>query len=293
MKKTLAITVGDPAGIGPEIVRKALRSPLLPKGVLYKVIGLEASDSIPPGKLSPASATLAWAALEESITLWKTGKVHGIVTAPIHKENMTSIGFPFPGHTEYFSKACGIANEKTVMAFYDKTFCVALCTAHLPLSIALQSLNSSRVVETGKIFGNFLKKIGYRKPRIAIAGINPHAGEKGLFGLEEKRILLPAIRKLKDLGWTLSEPLPPDTVFYEASQGKFDGVIAHYHDQGLIPFKLLAFDRGVNVTLGLPLIRTSPDHGTALALAGKNKANSESMVQAIRLAVKLMLDRSF
>ena len=288
MRKTLAITVGDAAGIGPEIIRKALLSPLLPKGIHYQVIGLEAASSIPPGKLSRASATIAWAALEESLSLWKSGAVQGIVTAPIHKENMNSIGFPYPGHTEYLSQACGIPNEKTVMAFYDQTFCVALCTAHLPLATALQSLKSARVIETTKIFGAFLKKIGKKNPRMAVAGINPHAGENGLLGNEEKKILRPAIRKLQSLGWNLSSPLPPDTVFYQAAQGKFDGVIAHYHDQGLIPFKLLAFERGVNVTLGLPLVRTSPDHGTALNIAGKNKANPESLIQAIQLAAKLI-----
>ena len=289
MKKTIAITVGDPAGIGPEIIQKALRSPRLPRGVRFHVIGLEAAQSIKPGKLSSASATIAWAALEEALVLWKTGQVQGIVTAPIHKENMASIGFPFPGHTEYFSNACKVPDQKTVMAFYDRSFCVALCTAHLPLTTALQSLTRTRIVETGKIFGTFLNKIGFKKPKMAMAGLNPHAGENGLLGLEEKKMIFPAVRKLQELGWQVSGPFPPDTVFYQASHGKFDGVIAHYHDQGLIPFKLLAFDRGVNVTLGLPLVRTSPDHGTALDLAGKNKANPESLIEAMRLAAKLLL----
>ena len=288
MKKTIAITVGDPAGIGPEIIQKALQSSRMPRGIQLKVIGLETAKSIHPGKLSAASATIAWAALEEALSLWKAGQIHGIVTAPIHKENMASIGFPFPGHTEYFSNACNIPDEKTVMAFYDRSFCVALCTAHLPLSTALQSLNRSRIIETGKIFGNFLKMIGKKKPRIAMAGINPHAGENGLLGQEENKMILPAVHKLQKLGWQVSGPFPPDTVFHQASHGKFDGVIAHYHDQGLIPFKLLAFDRGVNVTLGLPLVRTSPDHGTALDLAGKNKANPESLIEAIRLAATLL-----
>lgn len=288
MKKTIAITVGDPAGIGPEIIQKALQSSQMPRGIQLKVIGLEAAKSIRPGKLSSASAMIAWAALEEALSLWKAGQIHGIVTAPIHKENMASIGFPFPGHTEYFSNACKIPDKKTVMAFYDRSFCVALCTAHLPLSTALQSLNRSRIIETGKIFGTFLKKIGYKNPKIAMAGLNPHAGENGLLGQEENKMILPAVKKLQALSWQVSGPFPPDTLFHQASHGKFDGVIAHYHDQGLIPFKLLAFDRGVNVTLGLPLVRTSPDHGTALDLAGKNKANPESLIEAIRLATKLL-----
>jgi 4-hydroxythreonine-4-phosphate dehydrogenase len=288
MKKTLAITVGDPAGIGPEIVEKALQSPRIPRGIAFRVLGMEAARSIRPGKLSPASATIAWAALEESLSLWKSGAVQGIVTAPIHKENMASVGFPFPGHTEYFSHACGIPDHQTVMSFYDKTFSVALTTAHLPLTDAIRQIRTPRIVKTGKILGAFLKKIGIQKPRIAMAGLNPHAGENGLLGFEEKKIIQPASAQLRRAGWNVSDPLPPDTVFHLAQQGKFDAVIAHYHDQGLIPFKLIAFDRGVNVTLGLPLIRTSPDHGTALDLAGKKKANPESMIEAIRLAAKLI-----
>ncbi|MES2310406.1 MAG: 4-hydroxythreonine-4-phosphate dehydrogenase PdxA [Verrucomicrobiota bacterium] len=288
MKKTIAITVGDPAGIGPEIIQKALRSSSLPRNIHFRVIGLEAARAIRPAKLSSASATIAWAALEEAVSLWKSGAVQGIVTAPIHKENMASIGFSFPGHTEYFSYQCGVSDEKTVMAFYEKRFCVGLTTAHLPLADAIQNISTRRIVETGKILGTFLKKIGIKKPRIAMAGINPHAGENGLLGSEEKKIIFPASQKLRLAGWNVSDPLPPDIVFHLANQGKFDGVIAHYHDQGLIPFKLIAFDRGVNVTLGLPLVRTSPDHGTALDLAGKNKANPESMIEALRLAARLI-----
>lgn len=288
MPKTIAITVGEPAGIGPELIDRVMRSSQLPKGIRFHILGLEAARSIKPGKLSSASATIAWAALEESVALWKSKKIDAIVTAPIHKENMSSIGFPFPGHTEFFSKACGVLDEKTVMAFYDKRFCVALTSAHLPLKKAIQNISTKRIVETGKIFGKFLQKIGIPKPRLAMSGLNPHAGENGLFGNEDQKIILPASRQLQKAGWKITAPLPPDTVFHQASLGKYNGVIAHYHDQGLIPFKLVAFDQGVNVTLGLPLIRTSPDHGTALDLAGKNKANPQSLLQAIHLAARML-----
>lgn len=288
MPKVIALTVGDAAGIGPEIIRKALRSIRLPRGIEILPIGLESAKSISPGKLSKASATLAWASLNESIRLWKAGKVHGIVTAPIHKENMASIGFSFPGHTEFFSHHCGVPDEKTVMAFYDRQYRVALVSAHEPLEKAVRSVQQSRIIATTKIFGAFLEKIDRRKPLLAMAGLNPHAGENGLFGNEEKKYILPAVLKLRKMGWQVTDPLSPDTLFCPSSWEKYDGIIAHYHDQGLIPFKMVAFDRGVNVTLGLPLVRTSPDHGTALNLAGKNRASAQSMIEAIQLAARLI-----
>jgi 4-hydroxythreonine-4-phosphate dehydrogenase len=287
-RPVIAVTIGEPAGIGPEVIRKALRSSMLPRGVEFRVLGAEAARSIRPGKLTAASARIAWEALEESVALWKHGQVQAIVTAPIHKENLSQVGFPFPGHTEFFSARCGLLESDGVMAFYDKQFSVALVTAHCSLREALKKVTSERVVQTTILFEKFLRKILGRRPRLAMAGVNPHAGEGGLFGEEERRELMPALKALTRKKINIEGPFPPDTIFNRAAAGDFDGVVAMYHDQGLIPFKLLAFDQGVNVTLGLPLIRTSPDHGTALEIAGKGKAKSSSMLAALQLAAQMV-----
>lgn len=284
---TLAITLGDPGGIGPEIVRQALRDPRLPLGFRYHICGEQKSRYILPGRLSRESARVAVHALEEAFALWKTGAVQGIVTAPIHKANMARIGFRYPGHTEYFAAKCHVPMGKTVMAFYHPRWSLALVSAHCPLRKAIQSLSVKRIVLVAERLIELLKTTGKTAPRIAIAGLNPHAGENSLLGSEEKRFILPAIAQLRKSGCNVVGPHAPDSVFRRAEQGEFDGVVAAYHDQGLIPFKLLHFSTGVNITLGLPLIRTSPDHGTAVDLAGTGRADYGSMLAAIRLAAKI------
>lgn len=281
----IGLTIGEPAGIGPEIISQALRSPRLPRGFRYEIIGSAAG--VTPGRLTRTSARLAYQALQEAATRWKKGGLAAIVTAPIHKENLARVGFRFPGQTEFFEQAAGAKPNQAVMVLTDPRLTVALCSTHCSLRQALQKLTVRQVVHTARETANFFQVLGRQPIRLAVAGVNPHAGENGLFGEEEARILTPAIRQLQNQGLDVTGPFSPDTVFHRAKEGEFTAVICAYHDQGLIPFKLLAFTTGVNVTLGLPLIRTSPDHGTALELAGKQRANARSMVEAIRLAARL------
>jgi 4-hydroxythreonine-4-phosphate dehydrogenase len=278
----IGITIGDPAGIGPEIVQKALSSNLLPQDFQYKVFG--DLNAHPPGILTPQSALAAYQALQEAFNAWKKKEIIAIVTAPIHKANLASIGFSFPGHTEYFCHACGLPPERAIMVLHDRKLSVALLSIHVPLSQAEKYYTEDRIIYTAKLYAKFLSTVHHNPYKIALAGINPHAGEEGNIGTEECRIGIAAIQKLQKSGIPISGPYSPDTLFYRALQGEFQGIIAAYHDQGLIPFKLLCFHTGVNVTLGLPLIRTSPDHGTALDIAGRNIANPTSMIAAIQLA---------
>ena len=283
---TIGLTIGDPAGIGPEVIRKALRDPQLPRGFRYRVIG-DASGVV-PGKPSRLSARKALAALEESVRLWKAGEISAIVTGPVQKENLAAIGFEFPGQTEFFAARCGTRREP-VMVLTDPKLTVALVSTHCSLRNAVRRLSAPKIVRVARETDLFLRQLGIRRPRLALAGVNPHAGENGLFGDEEAGILKPALAAARRAGLDVEGPFSPDTIFHRATKKKeFDAVICMYHDQGLIPFKLLAFASGVNVTLGLPLIRTSPDHGTALDLAGKNKADASSMAASIRLAGRLV-----
>jgi 4-hydroxythreonine-4-phosphate dehydrogenase len=282
----IGITLGDPAGIGPEVIKKALRDPHLPRGFRYEVIGAT-PKRVRLGRSTRVTAQYAWNALETAFQHWKKGEIAAIVTGPVQKETLAAIGFRWPGQTEFFAARCKHKPTDAVMVLTDPKLTVALCTTHASLRAALRSLTPGKVRHVTTQTAQFLKRLGISKPRIAIAGINPHAGENGLFGDEEKWILRPAIAALQKKRLAVTGPHSPDTVFYHASQGKFDAVVCAYHDQGLIPFKLLAFTTGVNVTLGLPVIRTSPDHGTALEIAGKNRADHRSMLAAIQLACKL------
>ncbi|MEO7166867.1 MAG: 4-hydroxythreonine-4-phosphate dehydrogenase PdxA [Chthoniobacterales bacterium] len=283
----IGLTLGDPAGIGPEIIRAALASGKLPEAE-YQLLG--AADGHSLGKPTPESARAALAALEESARLALAGEVDAIVTGPIHKARMYEIGFEFPGQTEFFAARCGVKNFAMLLTGAGLT--VALVTTHIPLARVAESLRTSEIVRVGRLLANFLTRRG--TARIAVAGLNPHAGESGTLGREEIEIITPAIdelnHRLLDTGHSslsFSGPLSPDTVFHRAVEGEFDAVLCMYHDQGLIPLKLHAFHEGVNVTLGLPLPRTSPDHGTAFEIAGQGIARPESMIAAIRLAVEL------
>jgi 4-hydroxythreonine-4-phosphate dehydrogenase len=289
----IAITLGDPAGIGPEVVAKTLRDRRLPRGFRFVVLGVEQGRGIQPGKLTRASARVAWKALEEATQGCLQGKFTAMVTGPVQKESLAQIDPQFVGQTEFLARRSGRPDEAAVMVLTDPKLTVALCTNHCSLVDALKRLNSDHIVYVAEQVSLFLKKSGIERPRLALAGVNPHAGEHGLFGDEETRILAPALEKLHQSGVQVSGPHSPDTVFHHAHQGAYDAVICAYHDQGLIPFKLVAFTSGVNVTLGLPIIRTSPDHGTALGLAGRNKADHRSMLAAVRLACRLVgVDRA-
>lgn len=287
---TIGITIGDPAGVGPEVIEKALHSGQLRRGFRYEVIGQR--NKIKPGRSTKSSAQIALHALDDATRRWKSGEIAAIVTGPIQKETMSSIGFPYPGHTEYFAAQCGVKADDVVMMLTDKKLRVALCSTHCSLVDAVRQLNVPKIVHVTRVSADFLHRIGIRKPRLALAGVNPHAGEKGLFGDEECRILQPALEELKHWEraeqFTITGPHSPDTVFHRAVQGEYDTVVCAYHDQGLIPFKLLAFNTGVNISLGLPLIRTSPDHGTALDIAGKGVADPRSMIEAINLATRIL-----
>ena len=284
--RTIGLTLGDAAGIGPEIIAAALASGRLDAGFEYRVIG--SVHGAQPGQPNEETARAARAALEESVRLALAGEIAAVVTGPIHKARMQAIGFAFPGQTEFFAHRAG--EENFAMCLTGGALTVALVTAHIPLRAVAESLSSSEIIRVGLLLANFLRLRLDRMPRLAIAGLNPHAGESGVLGREEIEIIEPAVALLRgELGDAAecSGPLSPDTVFHRAAGGEFDGVLCMYHDQGLIPLKLHAFDAGVNVTLGLPFPRTSPDHGTAFEIAGQGRARPDSMIAAINLAAEL------
>lgn len=294
MQKRIGITLGDPAGIGPEIVRAALASNRLPDSAEFRVIGCDKGCT--PGQPTSKTAQAARAALEEAVTLARNGDIDAVVTGPIHKARMYEIGFEFPGQTEFFASRCGVKNFAMLLTGGQLT--VALVTTHIPLQSVADALTQNEIVRVGLLLEIFLRQRHNRAPRIAVAGLNPHAGESGALGREEIEVIAPAVEALKatvplpDIDRALfAGPFSPDTIFHHAAAGDWDGVLCMYHDQGLIPLKLHAFHDGVNVTLGLPFPRTSPDHGTAFEIAGKGLARPDSMIAAINLAAELVLKR--
>ena len=289
-KPRIGITLGDCAGIGPEIVDLALKSDRLARLADYQIIGKYPDCT--PGHPTAETARAAAAALEEAVTLARRGKLDAIVTGPIHKARMYEVGFKFPGQTEFLAERCGVKNF--AMCLTGGKITVALVTTHIPLRKVPRALKQSEIVRVGLLLADFLRCRGKSAPRIAVAGLNPHAGESGKLGPEEIEIIAPAVAELNQSLLTSHQspsvftgPHSPDTVFHRAIEGEFDAVLCMYHDQGLIPLKLHAFHEGVNVTLGLPFPRTSPDHGTAFEIAGKGIARPDSMIAAINLAVEL------
>lgn len=282
-RPVLGLTPGDPAGVGPEIIRACLEDPQLPTACDYRVIG--AMDGFPKGKLDVASARAAWDSLKTSAKLLESGEIQGVVTGPVNKEGMHNAGYPFAGQTEFFAARAGVDNY--AMCLTGGPLTVGLVTIHMPLRDVARMLHTDEIVRTGRLLADFTRRRLRRPPRIAVAGFNPHAGEGGLFGSEEKDIIAPAVAELAKEG-DFTGPYAPDTIFHRAAKGDFDAVLCMYHDQGLIPLKLLAFDCGVNVTLGLPFPRTSPDHGTAYDIAGQGQASHTSMLAAIKLAAEML-----
>ena len=293
-KPRIGITLGDCAGIGPEIVDLALKSGGVPDSAEYVVIGRQ--PNCKPGEPTIETARAAATALEEAVTLARRGELDAIVTGPVHKARMYEAGFKFPGQTEFFAERCGVNNF--AMCLTGGKITVGLVTTHIPLSKVSSALKQSEIVRVGLLLADFLRCRSKNPPRIAVAGLNPHAGESGRIGREEIEIINPAVSELSAIGKDrqsgfgrqsaiFTGPHSPDTVFHRAIQGDFDAVLCMYHDQGLIPLKLHAFHEGVNVTLGLPFPRTSPDHGTAFEIAGKRIARPDSMLAAINLAVEL------
>jgi len=288
-KPRIGITLGDCAGIGPEIVELALKSGRIPDSTEYVVIGRQ--PNCKAGQPTRETARAAAAALEEAVTVARRGELNAIVTGPIHKARMYEVGFRFPGQTEFFAERCGVKNF--AMCLTGGKLTVALVTAHIPLRKIPRALKQSEIVRVGLLLEKFLRSRGKTASRIAVAGLNPHAGESGKLGVEEIEIIAPAVKELNSSLVTrhssliFTGPVSSDTVFKRAIEGEFDAVLCMYHDQGLIPLKLHAFHSGVNVTLGLPFPRTSPDHGTAFEIAGKGIARPDSMVAAINLAAEL------
>lgn len=322
----LAITLGDPAGIGPEVILKALTHPNVfaqcrplvigDRRILARAAGwlgrplppVEAIDDpdtgiyapstlplldlhnadpaeIAVGQVAPAAGRAAVEYVFRACDLALAGEVDGVVTAPLNKGAMHKAGFHYPGHTELLAERTGAA--RISMLLVGPKLRVVHVSTHVSLAEAIRRVTTERVLEVIGLAHYSCEALGIPHPRIAIAGLNPHASENGLFGNQEAEQVQPAIELARQKGWTVSDPQPPDTVFLRAVKGEFDIVVAMYHDQGHIPMKLLAFDSGVNVSIGLPIIRTSVDHGTAFDIAGKGVASEESMLAAIDVAVQM------
>jgi 4-hydroxythreonine-4-phosphate dehydrogenase len=311
-RKPIAISLGDPAGIGPEIVARALADrpnvsllvfgdegvlaraakaagvPTPATGRIRAVTSLR-SDEVTPGQPNDASGRAQLAYLTAATDAALAGDVSALVTAPISKAWIGRAGFEFPGHTEYLASRAGVREFAMMLA--GPTLRVTVATTHIPLRDVPRLLTADGIASTIWLTAEALaRRFGIAAPRIAVAGLNPHAGEAGRFGDEEERVVKPAIEKARarigasGFPATISGPLVPDSVFRQAAHGEFDAVVALYHDQGLIPLKLLHFDDGVNLTLGLPFVRTSPDHGTAYDIAGSGRARAQSFLAAFDLA---------
>lgn len=320
----LAVTMGDPAGIGPEIIVKmhlnhpdlsdwlvlgdlaciARAADLLAPGLTLNVVAapeearpgrlnvLETSalaEPPPLGQVSAEAGRAAFDAIASAIALARAGRIAGIVTAPVHKEALAAAGVEYPGHTEILADLGGA--DRVAMMLVNDQIRTVLVSIHCALSEAIRRADFPAQMAAIRLAHRGAQALGIEKPRIAVAGLNPHAGEGGLFGDEEARIIAPAIAAARAEGMEVSGPWPGDTVFMQARQGRFDIVVAQYHDQGLIPVKYLGLEKGVNITLGLPFIRTSPDHGTAFDIAGLGIADPASLETAFDHALQLAAAR--
>lgn len=319
----IGITLGDINGVGPEIALAAAQELISPRyrlvliGDLFLIQSLAKQHGLPsfpewnpstpypsrtrlacihcpyssrplvrrPGKISVSAARAAHHWIIQAAAWAIKGRLDGIVTAPIQKEGFMRAGLDVPGHTELLAQCARVKNVE--MMLLNDEFRVVLCTRHIPLRDVSMHLTRARVREALLYTADALQWLGLRSRRIAVCGLNPHAGDGGAIGDEERRIISPALRAFKQPRVHITGPVPADTVFYQVRQGKYDAVLAMYHDQGLAPFKMVAFENGVNLTLGLPFVRTSPDHGTAYDLADTGRADPSSMKAAIQLAVRL------
>lgn len=298
----IGITLGDPAGIGPEIVAKALAEERLRNRASLVPIGPAAflprgSEGVAAGEIDLAQfqagvvavqcGAAALAAVEKGVALCRKGELHALVTGPLNKQAAKQAGMKQPGHTEYLAALCGVPEDAVRMLLAGDRLRVIHVSTHLALRAALAAVTTAQVLRTIELGAAAMPRLGISQPRIAVAGLNPHAGEQGLFGDEDSREISPAVEQARARGWNVAGPLPPDTVFLRAWQGEFDLVVAMYHDQGHIPMKLVEFDKAVNVTVGLPIVRTSVDHGTAFDIAGRNIARPDNMIRAIEMAISL------
>lgn len=326
LKPVIGITMGDPAGVGPELCLKAVRDVRVRRccrpvvfgdarvleqvakllripfsgdvipfeawggevrrgGVTVVDCGAMDLDALQPGVIQAACGRASYRYVEAAVRAALEHRIDAVATAPIHKESLNCSGIRHPGHTEILAELTGTRRYCMTMASAD--IVVSLVTTHVAYRDVLRGLTADRVVEVIRLTGEALRRMGVKSPRLTVCALNPHAGEHGLFGDEEARIIEPAIMRAKKAGWILKGPLPPDTAFLPACRKTTDAYIVMYHDQGLIPFKILAFEKGVNITLGLPIVRTSVDHGTAFDIAWKGKALPESMIQSVLWASRL------
>lgn len=285
MLPRVAITAGDPAGIGPEIADKAARDPRVRETCVPVIIPAETRAPVRMGEVSAEAGQAAYDAIVRAVAAARAGGVDAIATAPVNKLAFARAGLPWKGHTDLLAHLCGA--PRVAMLFYSPSLVVALATVHVPLREVPTLLTRERLLDTIALTAEWLPLVSPARQRIAVAALNPHAGENGLLGSEDEEVIRPAVAEAQTRGLDVSGPWPADTIFVRASRGEFDAVVACYHDQGLVPVKLLAFGEAVNVTIGLPIIRTSVDHGTAFDIAGKGLANEGSMVHAVLLAARL------
>ena len=322
----LAMTMGDPAGIGPELALAAWRErrpdgpfivfaapyilaaaarragfavPIIetdPAGARaafsrgLPIVPLKSAVEDAPGRPNPANAAATIESIERAVEAVHQGEARAVVTNPIAKATLYQAGFKHPGHTEYLGELAKAWGQPSfpVMMIWSETLAVVPVTIHIPLADAPRALTAELIVRTARIVARDLSsRFGVKRPRLAVAGLNPHAGEGGAMGREEITIIRPAIEALQAEGIDVVGPLPADTMFHAKARARYDAALTMYHDQGLIPVKTLAFDEGVNVTLGLPFVRTSPDHGVAFDIAGKGVANPSSLIAALKLADRL------
>jgi 4-hydroxythreonine-4-phosphate dehydrogenase len=302
----ILITMGEPAGIGPEVAIAAFEhfggrigarplrlvgDPALFASHREHVIPTHARVKATPGRLDAANADAVTEAIELAVRACLHGEAAALVTAPINKAVLNEAGFPHPGHTEFLAALTGA--RRAVMMLASEKLRVVPLTIHLPVAEVPAAISKQAVFETAEIVLTALRRdFGVLNPRLAVAGLNPHAGEEGMLGAEEEKIIAPAIAALKARGFAVRGPLSADTLFHEEARRNYDAALCMYHDQALIPIKTLSFWDGVNVTLGLPIVRTSPDHGTALDIAGTGKADPRSMIAAVKLAADMADARS-
>jgi 4-hydroxythreonine-4-phosphate dehydrogenase len=289
MRPRVAITVGDPAGIGPEIARKVAadaRVTSICEPILYGPSTDDELRRFTTGRVSADAGRAAYDAIVKAVCDAQQGRVAAIVTAPVSKEAFALAGLPWRGHTDLLQHLTSA--RRVAMLFHSDALTVTLATVHVPLAEVPRALTPDRLRDAIELTADWLPRVGVRRPRIAVAGLNPHAGERGVIGHEDRDVIEPMVAACRADGLEVSGPFPADSLFARAIRGEFNAVVACYHDQGLIPIKLVAFGRAVNVTLGLPIVRTSVDHGTAFDIAGRGVADPSSLIEAIRLAVRLV-----
>lgn len=322
-QRPLAVTMGEPAGIGPELISRiwlektALSIPnlvyfgsidvLKATNPRVELVRVDSAADVPDhqndvlyavdvplpspnclGALNPENGPAVIKSIDLATQAALDGHVSAVVTAPIHKAALYNAGFDAPGHTEYLARLCGLADDSAVMMLATEGLRVVPVTVHVPLAEVSKQLTADKITGAGLTVAKDLRsRFGIDSPRLAVAGLNPHAGENGAIGMEEATHIMPAIWALRDQGLDVSDPQPADALFYPEARATYDAVLCMYHDQALIPLKTIDFWGGVNITLGLPIIRTSPDHGTALTLAGTGNSRADSMVAALKVAKKM------